>query len=74
MIRINSPSIGKSLGDINIGRKTGISVFAIMKQNGSIVYNPGADYILEEADVLLAIETPEQLQLLARTLQRHRKG
>ena len=69
----NSPSIGKTLGQLNIGRKTGISVFAIMKQNGSIVYNPGADYMLEEADVLLAIETPEQLQLLIRTLQRHGK-
>ena len=70
-IKSDSPSIGKTLGELNIGRKTGISVFAIMKQNGSIVYNPGADYTLEEADVLLAIETPEQLQLLARILQRH---
>ncbi|MCK5115176.1 MAG: potassium channel protein [Candidatus Aegiribacteria sp.] len=72
-IKNNSPSIGKSLGGINIGRRIGISVFAIMKQNGSIVYNPGAGYILEEADVLLAIETPEQLQLLTKTLQRHGK-
>jgi K+/H+ antiporter YhaU regulatory subunit KhtT len=72
-IKSDNPSIGKTLGDINIGRKTGISVFAVMKQNGSIVYNPGADYTLEEADVLLAIETPEQLQLLSRTLQQRRK-
>lgn len=66
------PSIGKTLSEINLGRITGISVFAIMKQNGSVVYNPGADYILEQADVLLAIESPEQLKLLARTL--HRSG
>ena len=72
-IRSESPSIGKTLGEINIGRKTGIRVFAVMKQNGSIVYNPGADYTLEEADVLLAIETPEQLHLLTRTLQGHGK-
>ena len=70
-IKSDSPSIGRTLFQLSIGRKTGISVFAIMKQNGSIVYNPGADYTLEEADVLLAIETPEQLQLLARILQRH---
>ncbi len=70
-IKSDSPSIGKTLGELSIGRKTGISVFAIMKQNGSIVYNPGADYTLEEVDVLLAIETPEQLQLLARILQHH---
>ncbi len=72
-IKSDSPSIGKTLGGINIGRNVGISVFAIMKQNGSVVYNPGAEYILEEADVLLAIETPEQLQLLSRTLQRRGK-
>jgi len=71
-ISTDSPSIGKTLGEINIGRMTGISVFAVMKQNGSIEYNPGADYILEQADVLLAIETPEQLQLLTRLLQRRK--
>ncbi len=67
------PSTGKTLGDISLGRKTGITVFAIMKQDNSIVYNPGADYMLEQADVLLAIESPEQLKLLARTLHRHRR-
>ena len=72
-IKSDSPSIGRTLFQLSIGRKTGISVFAIMKQNGSIVYNPGAAYTLEEADTLLAIETPEQLQLLTRTLQRHGK-
>ena len=71
-ISTDSPSIGKTLGEINIGRMTGISVFAVMKQNGSIEYNPGADYTLEQADVLLAIETPEQLQLLTRLLQRRK--
>ncbi|MEN8209527.1 MAG: NAD-binding protein [Candidatus Fermentibacteria bacterium] len=72
-IRSDSLSIGKTMGEISIGRKTGIRIFAVMKQNGSIVYNPGADYILEEADVLLAIETPEQLNLLTRTLHQRRK-
>ncbi|NOQ22555.1 MAG: hypothetical protein GQ565_07895 [Candidatus Aegiribacteria sp.] len=71
-IKSDNPSIGKTLGELKIGRRTCISVFAVMKQNGSIVYNPGADYVLEEADILLAIETPEQLKLLARTL--HRRG
>ncbi len=67
------PSIGKTLGEISLGRKTGVRVFAVMKQGSSIVYNPGADYILEQADVLLAIESPEQLKLLARALHRRRK-
>ncbi len=44
-----------------------------MKQDGSIVYNPGPDYILEQDDILLAIESPEQLRLLARTLNRPRR-
>jgi voltage-gated potassium channel len=69
----DSPSIGISLGDLNIGRLTGARVFAIMKQDGSIVYNPGADYVLEQADVLLTIESPEQLKLLAKILQRHKR-
>jgi len=67
------PSIGKTLGEIKLGRKTGIKVFAVMKQDGSIVYNPGADYILEQADILLAIESPEQIELLAGRLNRPRR-
>ncbi len=67
------PSIGKTLGKLNLGLKTGTMIFAIMKPDSSVVYNPGADYVLEQADVLLAIASPEQLILLSRTLQRHRK-
>jgi len=72
-IRSDCPSIGKTLGKINLGLKTGTMVFAVMKQDSSVVYNPGADYTLEQADVLLAIATPEQLVLLARALQRHKR-
>lgn len=72
-ISSDCPSIGWTLGDINLGRKTGTRVFAIMKQDGSTVFNPGADYIFEEADVLLSIESPEQLRLLSRTLQRRKR-
>ncbi len=67
------PSIGATLGEINIGRITGTRIFAVMKQDGSIVYNPGADYTLEQDDVLLTIESPEQLMLLSKTLQKRKR-
>ena len=73
IIRNDCSSIGRTLGEMNLGRKTGTRIFAVMKQDDSIVYNPGADYTLEQADVILTIETPEQLKLLARTLQRHKR-
>jgi K+/H+ antiporter YhaU regulatory subunit KhtT len=73
IINSDCPSIGRTLGEMNLGRKTGTRIFAIMKQDGAIVYNPGADYSLEQADVMLTIESPEQLVLLARTLQRHKR-
>jgi len=72
-VESDCPAAGKTMGKINLGRKTGAKIFAIMKQNGSTIYNPGADYVLEQADVLLTIASPEQLKLIARTLQRHKR-
>lgn len=73
IISSDCPSIGSTLGEMNLGRKTGTRIFAVMKQDGSVVYNPGADYTLEQDDVILTIASPEQLGLLARTLQRRKR-
>jgi len=68
------PSIGKTLGKLNLAKRVGARIFAIMKQDGSTVYNPGAEYVIQQGDVLLTIESPEQLKQLARTLKRKRSG
>ncbi len=67
------PSIGATLGELDLGRISGARIFAVMKVDRDIVYNPGYGYTLEEGDILLAIESPEQLQALARVLERGKR-
>ncbi len=73
IIEKECPSIGASLGELDIGRVSGARIFAIMKVNKDIVYNPGYGYTLEEGDILLTIESPEQLQTLSRVLERGKR-
>lgn len=45
----------KSLGELNLRAKYGVSVMAIKKQNGTIIVAPGAEAIIEELDVLILV-------------------
>ena len=67
------PSIGANFGELDLGRISGARIFAVMKINKEIIYNPGSGYTLEEEDVLLTIESPEQLQALARRMERGKR-
>lgn len=67
------PSIGATLGELDLGRISGARIFAVMKADNRIIYNPGFQYSLEEEDILLTIESPEQLKALSRRLERGRK-
>ena len=67
------PSIGANFGELDLGRISGARIFAVMKVNKEIIYNPGSGYTLEEGDVLLTIESPEQLHALARMLERGKR-
>lgn len=53
--------VNKSLGDVNIRRRTGLLVLAIKSQQHGYQFNPGADTILHAGDVLIVVGTEEQL-------------
>lgn len=72
-VKKGCPSIGATLGELDIGRISGARIFAVMKVSKDIVYNPGYGYTLEEGDILLTIESPEQLQALARVVERGKR-
>lgn len=66
-------SIGATFGELNLGRISGVRIFAVMKADKNVIYNPGFEYTLEKGDILLTIESPEQLQALARLLERGKR-
>ena len=54
-------AIGRSLGDLNIARRTGMLVMAIKPAAGGYRFNPGGDTELCAGDILIVVGTPEQI-------------
>jgi len=59
---------GKTLGEADIRRKSGAFVITILKNSGTFNLQPMADTRVEAGDILVAIGTPDQLDLLQRCL------
>lgn len=53
--------LDRSLGEINIRKRTGTLVVAIKSQTQGYQFNPGAQTILHSGDVLIVMGTEEQL-------------
>jgi K+/H+ antiporter YhaU regulatory subunit KhtT len=61
-VRVPKSLAGKTLGESEIGARTGLSVVAIRKE-GDMVTNPSADEMLEEGGEFLLIGNAEQRQV-----------
>ncbi len=64
----SSPLIGLSLREANIRRLTGANIVGIWI-GGSLHLNPGADEVIKESSVLLAVGSSEQLKRLKKLAQ-----
>jgi Trk K+ transport system NAD-binding subunit len=57
----DNPMVGKNLKDIKIREKTGATILAVFKK-GRFIVNPQPSTPIDEASVLLAVGTDEQLK------------
>jgi voltage-gated potassium channel len=57
-----SPLLGRTLSDAEVRDTTGALVLAIRTTDGEFTTNPGADTVVGEGDVLIAIGTEDQLE------------
>ncbi|MFQ6072617.1 MAG: cation:proton antiporter regulatory subunit [Methanosarcinales archaeon] len=53
--------VNKSIGEMEVRKRTGVSIIAIIRKNKSIP-NPTPDNLMKEGDTLLVIGTREQFQ------------
>lgn len=63
----DSPVVGKTLAEARIPQATGLIVLALKKQReeeGSFVFNPVADTLLERGDELIVLGTTDQISKL----------
>ena len=59
-----SKLIGKNLEELQIKKKTGAMILAIKHSSGKFNLQPGADTVVGNGDVMVALGTLEQLKLL----------
>ncbi len=63
----NSPAIGRSLDEIELRSRTGVTVIAIVR-GGQSTYNPGPDFSLATGDVLVLLGSHKGLDEASRIL------
>lgn len=64
-----SPTTGKTIGELHIRRRTGASVVAVM-QDGRIWANPGPEHRIDAGQVLVLVGNREQLEQALALLSR----
>jgi voltage-gated potassium channel len=62
-----SPTVGQTLGALDIRRVTGVTVLAILR-GGNPLVNPPGDFVIAGGDQFLALGTKEQLARLERII------
>jgi len=63
-INDGSTIVGKTLTDLKIKQKTGATILAIKQGSGKFNLQPGASSVINHGDVLVALGTSQQLELL----------
>ncbi len=61
--------IGRSLGELNIRKKSGANIIGIKREDGTYIFNPGAEIKIEKQTKLFILGTPEQTDLLRRIIE-----
>lgn len=64
----SSALAGRTIGDGELRTRTGASVVAVIRQNETVPA-PGPDFVLQPADVVVAVGTPEGLEQLRAVLR-----
>ncbi|PLX22601.1 MAG: potassium channel protein [Salinivirgaceae bacterium] len=60
--------LNKTIKEMNVGAKTGANIIGMRKSDGTIVFNPSPDVVVQCSDKLFAMGTDEELRALRKLL------
>lgn len=63
----NSQFLSKTLEDSGIRKRFGLIIVAVKKESGKMIFNPMANYIIEEGDRLIAMGEDENVKQFAQS-------
>ena len=67
-LEAGSPVIGKNLGELNLRSASGATLIAVVRADKTKI-SPGANYVLEEDDILILFGKPEKIERAIKILQ-----
>jgi voltage-gated potassium channel len=62
-------AVGKTIGELEVERRTGAYLVAIRKHHGGLELRPGKDTLLEAGDVVVGIGAPDEIRELERLFE-----
>jgi CPA2 family monovalent cation:H+ antiporter-2 len=68
----NSPAVGKNLGELNLRNETGATLIAVVRGDKTKI-GPGANYKLQENDILILFGKAEKIEQAVKVLQSETK-
>ena len=63
----DSPFISKTLEDSGIRKRFGLIIVAVKKESGKMIFNPMANYVIEEGDRLISMGEDENVKQFAQS-------
>ncbi|GAB6076904.1 potassium channel family protein [Desulfurobacterium crinifex] len=62
VVQPDSPIAGKTLRDIDLRKRFGITVVAVKKSDGKVIFTPGGDVVVEPLDILVVVAPKRRLE------------
>jgi CPA2 family monovalent cation:H+ antiporter-2 len=66
-VRADSPSVGKTLADLDLRKRSGATIMAVVRSKDAMV-NPGSELQLAADDILVLLGSPEQIETAVEVL------
>ena len=63
----HSPALGKSIGDLEVRKRTGASIIAAIKEGDSVI-NPGPDYVMSADTTIVVAGKRNHIKLIKEIL------
>ncbi|ADY73220.1 TrkA-N domain protein [Desulfurobacterium thermolithotrophum DSM 11699] len=68
VVEEDSPVIGKTLEELDLRKKFGITVIAVKKTNEKVIFTPGGDIKIEPLDILVVVAPKKKLEEAVKVL------
>jgi voltage-gated potassium channel len=63
-VRATCGAVGLTIGELDVSERTGANIVAVRKHGGGLEVRPTKDTLLEEADVIVGVGSPEEIRKL----------